>query len=79
MVRKAAGLKDYAGATTKDALVNAILSERFYSLWFEGHRWVDMRSLNKLSEIELPVTGMKVLENMERPVQEVNWDNRIVK
>ncbi len=79
IVRKAAGLKDYAGLTTKDGLIDAILSERFYSLWYEGHRWVDMRRLNKLSLIELPVAGMKVLENMERPVQEVNWDNRIVK
>lgn len=78
-VRKANGLGDYTGATTKDALINAILKERFYSLWYEGHRWVDMRRLNKLGEIELPVPGMKVLENMERPVQEVNWDNRIVK
>jgi starch-binding outer membrane protein, SusD/RagB family len=78
-VRKANGLGNYAGATTKDALINAILKERFFSLWYEGHRWVDMRRLNKLAEIDLPVAGMKVLENMERPVQEVNWDNRVVK
>lgn len=73
-VRTANGLANYAGATTKDALMAAILKERFYSLWYEGHRWVDMRRLNKLAEIELPVPGMKVLEQMERPVQEVNWD-----
>lgn len=79
IVRKANGLTDYDGAKTKDALIAQILTERFYSLWYEGHRWVDMRRLNKLAEIEVPVAGMKVLEAMERPVQEVNWDNRVVK
>ena len=78
-VRTANGVANYAGATTKDALINAILRERFYSLWYEGHRWLDYRRLNRLAEIELPVAGMKVLENLERPVAEVNWDNRVVK
>jgi len=74
IVRSAAGLTNYTGATTKDALVNAILKERLYSLFYEGHRWVDMRRYNKLNEIILPVANMKVLERLERPVQEVNWD-----
>jgi hypothetical protein len=73
IVRTAAGLPNYAGATTKDALINAILRERQFSLFFEGHRWVDMRRYNKLNEIVVPA-GMKVLERLERPVQEVNWD-----
>lgn len=75
IVRTAAGLPAYTGATTKDALINAILKERSYSLFYEGHRWVDMRRYNKLNEIVLPVAGMKVLERLERPVAEVNWDN----
>ncbi len=74
IVRTAAGLPNYSGATSKDALINAILKERLYSLWYEGHRWVDMRRYGKLNEIVLPVAGMKVLEQLERPVQEVNWD-----
>mgnify|MGYP002777653301 CR=1 FL=1 len=74
IVRKAAGLADYTGATTKDALINAILKERLYSLFYEGHRWVDMRRYNKLAEIHLPVAGMRVLERLERPIAEVNWD-----
>lgn len=78
-VRTANGLGNYTGATTQAALINAILKERFYSLWYEGHRWLDMRRLNRLGEIELPVSSMKVLENMERPVQEVNWDTRIIR
>ena len=74
IVRTAAGLANYAGATTKDALVNTILKERLYSLFYEGHRWVDMRRYNKLNEIILPVATMKVLERLERPIAEVNWD-----
>ena len=74
IVRTAAGLPDYAGDTTKDGLINAILKERQYSLFYEGHRWIDMRRYNKLGEIILPVPGMKVLERLERPVAEVNWD-----
>lgn len=74
IVRANAGLPAYAGATTKDALINAILKERLYSLFYEGHRWVDMRRYNKLGEIYLPVSTMKVLERLEKPVAEVNWD-----
>jgi hypothetical protein len=74
IIRTAAGLPNYTGATTKDALINAILKERQYSLFYEGHRWVDMRRYNKLGEIVLPVPTMKVLERLERPVAEVNWD-----
>lgn len=74
IVRTAAGLPNYTGATTKDALINAILKERQFSLFYEGHRWIDMRRYNKLNEIILPVAGMKVLERLERPVAEVNWD-----
>jgi len=74
IVRTAAGLANYTGATTKDALIDAILKERLYSLFYEGHRWVDMRRYNKLGEIYLPVANMKVLERLERPIAEVNWD-----
>ena len=74
IVRTAAGLAAYAGATTKDALINAILRERLYSLFYEGHRWVDMRRYNKLGEIYLPVPTMVVLQRLEKPVAEVNWD-----
>ncbi|MBC8151533.1 MAG: RagB/SusD family nutrient uptake outer membrane protein [Bacteroidetes bacterium] len=74
IVRANAGLAAYAGATTKDALINAILKERLYSLFYEGHRWIDMRRYSKLAEIFLPVADMRVLERLERPVAEVNWD-----
>lgn len=63
--RTAKELGAYTRNVNKASLINAILKESFYSLWYEGHRWVDCRRLNKFSEIEVPVVGMKVLENME--------------
>jgi starch-binding outer membrane protein, SusD/RagB family len=73
-IRKAAGIADYKGATDKDALINAILRERLYSLWYEGHRLVDMRRYGKLNEIFLPVADMKIIEKLDRPIAEINWD-----
>lgn len=75
VIRTAAGLPNYSGATTTPALIDAILKERLYSLWYEGHRWVDMRRYDKIGEIALPVAGMRVLLQLERPLAEVNWDN----
>lgn len=62
--------------STKDQAIDAILRERLYSLWYEGHRWIDMRRYDKLAQIPLPNTTpvMKVLVQLERPVAEVNWD-----
>lgn len=75
LVRTNNALPAYAGATDETALIDAILKERLYSLFYEGHRWIDMRRYNKLAEIELPVATMTVHSQLERPVAEVNWDN----
>ncbi len=74
IIRRAAGLGDYTGTTDKNALINAILKERLYSLWYEGHRWVDMRRYGKLNEIFLPLSNMKVYESLQRPAAEISWD-----
>jgi starch-binding outer membrane protein, SusD/RagB family len=74
IVRKGAGLDAYAGKTDKDALINAILKERLWSLLYEGHRLVDMRRYGKIADIYVPVASMKVLENLERPAAEIAWD-----
>jgi hypothetical protein len=76
IIRVANGLAVVPAFTSKDQAIDAILKERLYSLWFEGHRWVDMRRYDKLNQIALPNTTpvMTVLVQLERPVQEVNWD-----
>lgn len=74
IVRVANNLAATSAFTTKDQAIDVILKERLYSLWYEGHRWIDMRRYDKIPQIFLPVSGMKVLIQLERPVQEVNWD-----
>lgn len=50
-IRKGHGLNEYAGAVTQDALTNEMLKQRRYSLFYEGHRWIDMRRYNRLSQL----------------------------
>lgn len=79
IVRSDAGLADYAGATETPSLIDQILFERRYSLWHEpiGHRWVDMRRYDRLSEIEedFIVTDESVFTQLARPQGEVNWED----
>tara|TARA_R110002050_G_scaffold48356_3_gene112472 strand:- start:25429 stop:26739 length:1311 start_codon:yes stop_codon:yes gene_type:complete len=51
IVREAAGLLPYTGATTPDALEDELLKQRRYSLFGEAHRWVDMRRFGRLAEL----------------------------
>jgi hypothetical protein len=51
VIRQAAGLADYSGAQTQEALTDEMLKQRRYSLFGEGHRWVDMRRYGLLGEI----------------------------
>jgi hypothetical protein len=61
-VRAAAGVGPYTGATDAVSLINEILNQRRYSLYAEGHRWIDMRRFGKLGELPL-----------DRPEDDV-WD-----
>ena len=51
VLRTAAGLPAYGGATTSAALEDELLYNRRYSLFGEGHRWIDMRRFDRLSEL----------------------------
>ena len=51
VLRTAAGLPAYSGATTPAALEDELLYNRRYSLFGEGHRWIDMRRFDRLSEL----------------------------
>jgi len=79
-IRTSYGLLPYAGAITKDALIDEILNQRRYSLFWEGHRWFDMRRYNRLSQITPSGTiagnNYVVFEAMARPDAEVQWDLR---
>ncbi|HVY73265.1 MAG TPA: RagB/SusD family nutrient uptake outer membrane protein, partial [Puia sp.] len=53
VIRNGHNLAPYAGALTSDALIDEMLYERRYSLFFEGHRWVDLRRYNRLNELPI--------------------------
>ena len=55
VIRNAAGLDDYAGAVTEDALIDELLYQRCYSLWGEGHRMWDLRRYGRLNADFLPI------------------------
>lgn len=70
VVRNAAGLSDYSGATDDASLTDEVLNQRRYSLFGEGHRWIDLRRYNRLNELPLDRAGDKVHVEFPRPVTE---------
>lgn len=78
LVRTTFGLLPYTGPLTTTALIDEVLKQRRYSLFFEGHRWFDMRRYNRLSQIlpqgTIGTNSFVVFEAMSRPDAEVQWD-----
>lgn len=70
VIRTKHGLASYAGAQTQAALIDEMLRQRRYSLFFEGHRWIDMRRYNKFSELPIDRTGDKVWDALPIPLTE---------
>ena len=70
VIRSAAGIGAYAGGTSSADLLNEISIQRRYSLFGEGHRWIDMRRWNRLSELPLDRAGDDVWSQFPRPVTE---------
>lgn len=52
-IRTSHNLPVYSGIVSQDALITEMLKQRRYSLFCEGHRWVDMRRYNRLSELPI--------------------------
>jgi hypothetical protein len=79
-IRTSYGLLPYSGAVTKDALINEVLNQRRFSLFWEGHRWFDMRRRGRLAQITPQGTignqTFVVFEAMARPDAEVQWDRQ---
>lgn len=70
IIRNSSGLADYSGASDKDGLIRELLKQRRYSLYGEGHRWIDMRRYNKLSELPIDRTGDDVWTKFPKPANE---------
>lgn len=60
----------YAGGITQAALTTEMLFQRRYSLYFEGHRWVDMRRYNRLNQLPLDRPGDDVWDKFPLPLTE---------
>lgn len=68
IIRDGHNLNPYAGAITQSALINEMLYQRRFSLFFEGHRWVDMRRYDKLGELPIDRPGDDVWVQFPTPL-----------
>lgn len=71
-IRTGHNLPVYAGSITQAALITEMLRQRRFSLFAEGHRWVDMRRYNRLAELPNTRPGDKVWDKYPIPLTEAN-------
>ena len=69
-IRTGHNLGAYAGASTKDALVTEMLNQRRYSLFAEGHRWIDMRRYGLLNTLPIDRPDDNIWSAFPLPVTE---------
>lgn len=72
VIRNAHGLGNYAGGNTDSEVMDELMYNRRFSLFGEGHRWIDMRRWGKLDQLPIDRPGDQVWEQMPRPISEVN-------
>ncbi len=70
VIRSKHNLPNYSGALTQAALINELLYERRYSLFMEGHRWIDVRRYNELGTLPIDRPGDNVWSLFPLPVSE---------
>ncbi|GAB2958609.1 hypothetical protein GCM10027048_27070 [Hymenobacter coalescens] len=71
---RSGGVGPYTGPVTQAALIDELLLQREFSLFYEGHRWVDMRRYNRLGQLDRELATHQVYPAMTRPFAEVAWD-----
>ena len=71
IIRTKHNLAAYSGALTQAALITEMLNQRRFSLYYEGHRWIDLRRYNLLSELPIDRAGDDVWTEFPLPVSEV--------
>jgi len=70
IIRNGHNLGNYSGANTQAALLTEMLNQRRYSLFCEGHRWVDMRRYSLLNTLPIDRAGDQVWTEFPLPVSE---------
>jgi len=63
-------LPNYSDAVTQPAIIDEMLNQKRYSLFGEGHRWIDMRRYNRLNTLPIDRPGDDVWEEFPRPATE---------
>ncbi|APG60568.1 RagB/SusD family nutrient uptake outer membrane protein [Christiangramia salexigens] len=53
VIRESAGLGPYMGTSDTDELIEEMLRQRRYSLYAEGHRWIDVRRYDMLDQLPI--------------------------
>jgi hypothetical protein len=66
-IRTGHNLTAYSGAVTQAATITDLLNQRRYSLFAEGHYWIDMRRYGKLSALPVDRPGDDVWEKFPLP------------
>ncbi|MDX1587013.1 MAG: RagB/SusD family nutrient uptake outer membrane protein, partial [Balneolaceae bacterium] len=71
VIRDAAGLADFdRGLGGQAAVIDEMLRQRRYELFFEGHRWIDMRRYDRLDQLPIDRAGDNVWESFPIPENE---------
>jgi hypothetical protein len=70
IIRNGHGLANYSGAVNQSSLITEMLFQRRYSLFFEGHRWIDVRRYNLLGTLPIDRPGDQVWTEFPLPVTE---------
>ena len=71
-IRTTHGLPVYSGGTDAASLLDEVARQRRYSLFGEGHRWVDARRLGFLNTLPIDRPDDDVFDQMPLPDDEVN-------
>ena len=70
VIRNSAGLANYSGAKTAEALTTELLKQRRYSLWFEGHRMFDLRRYGLSGTLSIDRPGDQIFNIWPIPQEE---------
>ena len=70
VIRNSAGLPNYSGAKTADALTTEMLKQRRYSLWSENHRMFDLRRYGLSNTLSIDRAGDQIFNVMPIPLPE---------
>lgn len=70
IIRESAGLGPYSGPSDTDSLIAEMLFQRRYSLFAEGHRWIDVRRYGMLDQLPLARPEDDVFSQFPIPLTE---------